>query len=50
MKAALQSYGKQIDARKQGWSRAYLDAEEERIASLIEEWLAYEEKRAPFDF
>jgi ATP-dependent helicase/nuclease subunit B len=50
VKAALQSYGKQIDARKQGWSRAYLEAEEERICSLIDEWLAYEEGRAPFTF
>ena len=47
---ALQRYGKQIDAQKQRWSRAYLDAEEERIASLIDEWLGYEEKRAPFTF
>ena len=46
----LQRYGKQIDAQKQRWSRAYLDAEEERIASLIDEWLGYEEKRAPFTF
>jgi ATP-dependent helicase/nuclease subunit B len=50
VKAALQSYGKQIDARKRGWSRAYLDAEEERISSLIDEWLVYEEGRAPFTF
>jgi ATP-dependent helicase/nuclease subunit B len=50
VKAALQSYGKQIDAGKQGWSRAYLDAEEERISALIDEWLAYEEGRAPFTF
>jgi probable DNA repair protein len=50
VKAALQSYGKQIDARKQGWSRAYLEAEEERISSLIDEWLVYEERRAPFTF
>jgi ATP-dependent helicase/nuclease subunit B len=50
VKAALQSYGKQIHARNHGWSRAYLDAEEERIASLIDEWLDYEERRAPFTF
>ena len=47
---ALQRYGKQIDAQKQRWSRAYLAAEEERIASLIDEWLGYEERRAPFTF
>ena len=50
VKVALQSYGKQIDARKQGWSRAYLEAEEERISSLIDEWLVYEERRTPFTF
>lgn len=50
VKAALQSYGKQIDPRKEGWSRAYLDAEEERISALIDEWLVFEEERAPFTF
>ncbi|MGB8537483.1 MAG: PD-(D/E)XK nuclease family protein [Acidobacteriaceae bacterium] len=30
------------------WSQAYLDAEEERIVSLIEAWLAYEAQRADF--
>ena len=46
----LQQYGRHIDARKQRWSRAYLDAEEERVVSLIEEWLLYEAQRAPFTF
>jgi ATP-dependent helicase/nuclease subunit B len=35
-------------APKHSWSQAYLDAEQERIVSLIEEWLEYEAKRADF--
>jgi probable DNA repair protein len=44
--AALETYR----ARRQehSWSQAYLDAEEERIVSLMEEWLAYEARRANF--
>jgi ATP-dependent helicase/nuclease subunit B len=30
------------------WSQAYLDAEEERIVALIEEWLEYEAPRSNF--
>jgi ATP-dependent helicase/nuclease subunit B len=30
------------------WSQAYLNAEQERIVSLIEEWLDYEARRADF--
>ena len=30
------------------WSQAYLDAEQDRIISLIEEWLAYEARRSDF--
>jgi probable DNA repair protein len=30
------------------WSQAYLDAEEERIVALIEEWLEYEARRSNF--
>ena len=33
---------------KQEWDQAYLEAERQRILSLIEEWLAYEEGRADF--
>jgi ATP-dependent helicase/nuclease subunit B len=35
-------------AQKDKWSHAYLDAEQERIVSLIEEWLDYEAQRADF--
>ena len=35
-------------APKHTWSQAYLDAEQERIVSLIEEWLDYEAQRADF--
>jgi ATP-dependent helicase/nuclease subunit B len=48
VQAALSKYGNQLHARTQSWSQAYLQAEHERIVSLIEEWLAYEKKRAPF--
>jgi ATP-dependent helicase/nuclease subunit B len=34
--------------REDRWSQAYLDAEEERVVSLMEEWLDYEAKRADF--
>jgi ATP-dependent helicase/nuclease subunit B len=33
---------------KHSWSQAYLDAEQERIVALIEEWLDYEARRADF--
>ena len=46
VKAALQKYRERTPAHS--WSHAYLDAEEERIVSLIEEWLAYEAQRADF--
>ena len=44
--ATLQKYRGR--APKHSWTQAYLDAEQERIVSLIEEWLAYEAKRADF--
>ena len=46
--AALRRYGNQPDTRNRNWSHAYLDAEQERICSLIHEWLDYEAKRSPF--
>jgi ATP-dependent helicase/nuclease subunit B len=46
--AALQKYDAHV--RKPGWTHAYLGAEQERIVSLMEEWLSYEAKRAPFTF
>ena len=48
VKAALERYGTHV--RKLSWTHAYLGAEQERIVSLIGEWLAYEERRAPFTF
>jgi ATP-dependent helicase/nuclease subunit B len=48
VKAALQRYGNAPQTRKRNWSQAYLEAEQERIASLIHEWLDYEAKRSPF--
>jgi len=48
VKAALQRYGNAPHTRKRNWSQAYLDAEQERICSLIHEWLDYEGKRSPF--
>ena len=48
VKAALQRYGNAPHTRKRNWSQAYLDAEQERICSLIHEWLDYEAKRSPF--
>jgi ATP-dependent helicase/nuclease subunit B len=48
VKAALQRYGNAPHTRKRNWSQAYLDAEQERICSLIHEWLDYETKRSPF--
>jgi ATP-dependent helicase/nuclease subunit B len=44
--AALEKYRERT--LKHSWSQAYLDAEQERIVSLIEEWLAYEAQRADF--
>jgi ATP-dependent helicase/nuclease subunit B len=44
--ATLQRYRGR--APKHSWTQAYLDAEQERIVSLIEEWLDYEAKRADF--
>jgi ATP-dependent helicase/nuclease subunit B len=44
--AALEKYRERT--LKHSWSQAYLDAEQERIVSLIEDWLAYEAQRADF--
>jgi hypothetical protein len=44
--ATLQRYRGR--ALKHSWTQAYLDAEQKRIVSLIEEWLGYEAKRADF--
>jgi probable DNA repair protein len=44
--ATLQRYRGR--APKHSWTQAYLDAEQRRIVSLIEEWLDYEAKRADF--
>jgi probable DNA repair protein len=44
--ATLQRYRGR--APKHRWTQTYLDAEQERIVSLIEEWLEYEAKRADF--
>ncbi len=44
--ATLQRYRGR--ALKHSWTQAYLDAEQKRIVSLIEEWLDYEAKRADF--
>jgi probable DNA repair protein len=44
--AALEKYRERT--LKHTWSQAYLDAEQERIVALIEEWLAYEARRADF--
>ena len=46
VKSALEKYRERTLTHS--WSQAYLDAEEERIVSLIEEWLAYEAQRADF--
>jgi ATP-dependent helicase/nuclease subunit B len=43
---ALQRYRGR--APKHSWTQAYLDTEQARIVSLIEEWLDYEALRAPF--
>ena len=48
VQAALEKYGAHV--RKLSWTKAYLGAEQERIVSLIAEWLEYEAKRAPFTF
>ncbi len=44
--ATLQKYRGR--ALKHSWTQAYLDAEQKRIVSLIEEWLDYEARRADF--
>ncbi len=44
--ATLQRYRGR--APKHSWTQAYLNAEQERIVSLIEEWLDYEARRADF--
>jgi probable DNA repair protein len=44
--AALQEWRE--STREHRWSQAYLDAEEERIVALIEEWLDYEAGRSEF--
>ncbi len=46
VKAALDKYRERT--LQHSWSQAYLDAEQERIVSLIEEWLDYEARRADF--
>ncbi len=46
VKAALDRYRERT--LQHIWSQAYLDAEQERIVSLIEEWLDYEARRADF--
>ncbi|MEA2259881.1 MAG: ATP-dependent helicase/nuclease subunit [Acidobacteriaceae bacterium] len=46
VRAALEKFRERT--QQHSWSQAYLDAEEERIVSLIEEWLAYEARRADF--
>lgn len=46
VQAALQKYRERTP--RHSWSQAYLDAEQERIVSLIEEWLEYEARRADF--
>jgi ATP-dependent helicase/nuclease subunit B len=46
VESALQKYRERTS--RHSWSKAYLDAEQERIVSLIEEWLTYEAKRADF--
>ena len=48
VEAALHRYGAHV--RTRGWTRAYLDAVQERLAALIEEWLQFERRRAPFTF
>jgi probable DNA repair protein len=46
VRAALEKFRERT--LQHSWSQAYLDAEEERIVSLIEEWLDYEAGRADF--
>ncbi|MGC2401273.1 MAG: PD-(D/E)XK nuclease family protein [Acidobacteriaceae bacterium] len=50
VKKELEGYGKHMHARNLSWSRTYLEAEEERIATLLRLWLDSEAKRAPFTF
>lgn len=44
--AALERF--KSDGPNRNWNQAYLEAERERIFSLLTDWLAYEEKRADF--
>ncbi len=46
VKEALKKF--RTRTQEHSWSQAYLDAEEERIIALIEEWLHYEGRRANF--
>lgn len=46
VQAALKKFRER--ALEHTWSQAYLDAEEEGLISLLEEWLAYEARRADF--
>ena len=46
VKAVLEKF--RTRTQEHSWSQAYLDAEEERIVSLIEEWLEYEAGRSDF--
>jgi ATP-dependent helicase/nuclease subunit B len=46
VKAALDKFRERT--LKHSWSQAYLDAEQERMVALIEEWLDYEARRADF--
>ena len=46
VKSALQKYRERTPGHS--WSQAYLDAEQDRIISLIEEWLDYEARRSDF--
>jgi ATP-dependent helicase/nuclease subunit B len=50
VRTELAGYGKHLHERSLSWSRTYLEAEEERIITLIGLWLDYEAKRAPFTF
>jgi ATP-dependent helicase/nuclease subunit B len=43
---ALQRF--KVEGQRRSWNEAYLHTERERIVSLIDEWLAYEEGRAEF--
>jgi RecB family exonuclease len=43
-----QEHENNSEREQEKWSRAYLQAEGERVVKLVEEWLAYEERRPPF--